>query len=118
MRLQGAIFHGQHDGESLRFEEAFPQIAAVEVEIDEAGPGNEGLGRRCLVRRSIREFINCSNPACQGKGLALGAILRRMLREGVSELGLDQACASRLESGDPCPNGFRLQIRLVRRPAA
>jgi hypothetical protein len=114
MVLQGSIFKGA-DGsdDSARFEEAFPEIKSVKVTIEESGPGNEGLGLRELTRRSVREYINCSNPDCLGKGLLLGDVLRRMQTEKQTQLSWEQNCSSKDHAGRPCANHFRIRIYLL-----
>lgn len=113
MALQGDIFKAGPDGSLTTFEQAFPTIATVEVDIDETGEGNQGLGRRSLTRRSVREFINCSNPHCGGKGLDLGALLRQMVEERGTTLMVKRDCLSRDENGRACPNTFSVAVRVT-----
>jgi len=112
MTLQGFIFKAA-DGSEAPFERVFPEIDAVEVVIEETGPGNEGLGLRVLKRRSIREMINCSNPNCLGKGFALGKVLRELVQKHHTEWSGKLSCTSREESGAACLNRFVVQIKIV-----
>jgi hypothetical protein len=115
MGLQGDIFKSSEDGGLTTFDGAFPSIESLEVVIDETGEGTEGLGLRCLTRRSVREFINCSNPRCYGKGLDLGGLLRSMLHTQQLAHTLETPCGSREESGVPCPNIFHVRLQVIYR---
>jgi len=111
MTLQGFIFKAA-DGSSAPFDAVFPQIAAVEAVIEEKGEGNQGLGLRSLTRRSVREYINCSNPQCTGKGLALGLLMRRMVKEQMDRWEGHFPCESQEEAGTPCANTFQVQLTI------
>lgn|GEM_PF-3195521 len=113
MKLQGDIFKSNIDGELTTFERAFPTIDSLDVAIDESGEGSEGLGLRCLTRRSVREYVNCSNPRCLGKGLDLGALLRQMTQNKQRALATELQCQSREESGMPCKNIFHIRLRIT-----
>jgi len=110
-QAQGFIFK-LPDGSEAPFEQVFPEIVAVDVVIEETGPGNEGLGLRSLTRRSVRETINCSNPLCHGKGLALGDLLRKMVKNHQAEWQGASTCTSRKESGDACQNAFQVKVTI------
>ena len=100
MALQGDIFKASPDGRLTTFDEAFPSIESLEVVIDETGEGTQGLGLRGLTRRSVREYINCSNPRCYGKGLDLGGLLAG--HDSKSEqrrTRVETPCGSREETG-------------------
>lgn len=94
------------------FEQAFPDIRALDVIVRETGEGNKGLGERRFHRRSVREFINCSSHRCAGKGFSLGAVMRRMANLRQPHLRLDQRCESTEESGRPCPNRFAVELHI------
>jgi hypothetical protein len=112
MKLQGTIFRSE-TGENVTFEKAFPDIKLIDVVIDESGAGTEGLGTRCLTRRSVRETINCSNPRCLGKGLELGALIRHMVQMRQTHHALTALCQSREENNHPCANHFNMQIAIT-----
>jgi hypothetical protein len=84
--------------------------------IDETGEGTSGLGLRCLTRRSVREFINCSNPRCYGKGLNLGGMLREMIKGRETTRTIETLCGSREETGVACPNAFHVRLHIVYKP--
>jgi hypothetical protein len=48
----------------VSFDEAFPQIEDVVVEVRESGHGVRGDTRRVYRKPSLGEHINCSNPIC------------------------------------------------------
>jgi len=109
----GNIFPSRHNPDlQVPFKEAFPEIESLHVEVTETGEGNHGLGLRRFTTLSIREFINCSNHRCGGKGVCIGEVLREMIAHGVAERTLQRPCQSREENGKPCPNIFTLQIHL------
>lgn len=112
---QGRIFKSAHSLPQLAtFQEAFPMLDSVSAEVSEFGEGNAGLGLRRFHKNSIREYVNCSNVHCLGRGLAMGDLLRQMLREARDEAEFDRPCDSRDESGASCPNHFGVRIRLRR----
>jgi hypothetical protein len=115
---QGRIFNSTTlPGQLITFAEAFPDIEAVAADITEVGEGNAGLGVRRFYKNSVREYVNCSNGACGGRGLAMGDLLRQMLREKRDAAEFDLACESRQESGHPCLNRFHVRLRIQRSAA-
>jgi polysaccharide biosynthesis protein PslG len=114
MASQGGIFWSSDEdrGKTFRFEEVFPEIRSLAVEIIEQGSGNAGLGARRFSKNSVREFINCSSASCSGIGFWLGRLLRRMVRDGRRRLHVQAPCESRQESGTPCLNSFDVRIAL------
>ena len=60
------------------FEQTFPQVEAVTVEIEEYGDGIYGGERsRRYTRESLAEYVNCSNPLCYNGGVQWGAYSAR-----------------------------------------
>ncbi len=79
-----------HFGKKVPFEEAFPQVAAMEVEVTEQG---NGVPRGAAIRHyslanNPGEYVNCHNPLCHNGGFSLGEVLREMVerRETVREV--------------------------------
>jgi hypothetical protein len=64
------------------FEEVFPDIDRVTVEVEESGYGAGGYEKSNLPG----EFIDCSNPQCYGGGFSIGRILRDMTRQKQTSL--------------------------------
>ncbi len=115
MKKQGAIFRDPHlqQENKLQFQEAFPEIKALDIEVTEQGPGNEGLGLRRFTALTVREYINCNNPDCTGKGLSMGDHLRQMLQARQNRQDIQQACEGSTPQG-PCKNHFHVTIALTR----
>jgi polysaccharide biosynthesis protein PslG len=111
---QGAIFWSSDEDreKTFRFEEVFPAIRSLVVEVVEQGSGNAGLGARRFSKNSVREFINCSSAHCAGIGFWLGRLLRRMVRDGRRRLHVQTTCESREESGARCQNLFDVRIAI------
>jgi hypothetical protein len=109
---RGNIFFGERAEDRLTFSEAFPEILDASAEVEETGEGNHGLGLRRFHKQGLREYINCSNHRCLGKGFALGFYLREMIRAHASERAIDCPCESHDEDGHPCGNRFKAQIKI------
>lgn len=112
---QGKVFRNPETGEewAYTFEQAFPKIETVSVSVHEEGPGNEGLGVRVFHKRSVREYINCSNPDCSGKGYRLGDRFRQMLDEDQLSCRDVKLCSGTIESTtQACPNQFQIDLHL------
>jgi hypothetical protein len=110
---RGDIFKSNHSEKTVSFEEAFPAVQSLEMTVEESGPGNAGLGVRRFHRRSFREFINCSNVACAGKGFAAGELLRHLSTHRESFARQMVKCQSQTESGTPCSNTFLVEIKVT-----
>ncbi len=116
-KKQGGIFRSNSSEElSIPFSEAFPQIQEIDAEISETGEGNEGLGVRRFNRLSAREYVNCSNHRCGGKGFSFGDLLREMIAQRQIERKTDKPCLSNEDGGRPCPNHFAIVVRLELKP--
>ncbi len=109
------------------FEKAFPQIADIEVCIEERGelgpffdprhPTNLSVYRRGNLGR-LGEFVDCSNPRCYNGGFRFGDILRLLSYKREEEYEATEFCQGyegspkgRVKHG-PCDNRFDLRIRL------
>jgi len=113
-RRAGDIFirSPEQPGVRVTFAEAFPDIESLDAAVAETGEGNQGLGIRRFTRLSAREFVNCSNHRCSGKGFSLGELLRAMTRGRRTRLSQARSCLSHEESGRRCPNRFQVDIEL------
>lgn len=113
--MQGDIFKARGATADIRvpFAEAFPEIERVQVDLEETGEGNRGLGLRRFEKRSVREFINCSNQSCAGIGLSLGELLRDMANRRQARARIEKSCESQIENGCPCPNRFALDVSVT-----
>ncbi len=67
------------------FEEAFPTLKDLKVEVQETSRGSEFQrppGKTVYDRTNLPgEYVDCKSRLCYGGGFSLGAILRKMIRE-------------------------------------
>ena len=111
-------------GKKGTFEEAFPQITDVTVEVTEEGKGFDGRDlteRRRVYSKSDPpgEYADCSNSFCYNGGVGIGSILRTMVyaRETHHEdthfcQGQEGSPKGRRRYG-PCFNHFKVKITLL-----
>ena len=64
------------------FDEAFPGVADISIEVEEDGDGVShwrGKANKRTYRKPHLpgEYVNCSNPTCYNGGVSIGSILRR-----------------------------------------
>jgi hypothetical protein len=61
------------------FAEAFPEIDEIRVVVTESGEGvYRDMNKRSYDKRTVSEFVNCSNPLCYNGGVRLGSIIHEM----------------------------------------
>ena len=110
-------------GSKVCFDEAFPQIDDVRVEVEEHGAGAYGESRRqTLTKDHIGEFVDCSNPICYRGGFRLGRILREMVDAKQTELATSTLCQG--SEGSPkgrriyqrCTNHFKINLTIKYKP--
>jgi len=106
----------QEFGRKVSFDEEFPQIEDVVVEVTESGHGVRRGSKKIHRKQRLREHINCNNPICHGGGFSIGAILREMVRSQQTELETTETCQGyegspkgRREYGE-CPNFFEIKV--------
>ena len=103
-------------GRKVSFDEAFPQIEDVVVEVKESGHGIRRDNRRVYRKPYLGEYIDCSNPICYNGGFSIGAILREMVRNRQAELETSKICQG--YEGSPkgkrkyrdCVNFFKIKV--------
>jgi hypothetical protein len=105
------------------FAEAFPDVAAITVEVDEYGSGTKNYlsapTRR--VYSSVGEFVDCSNPHCYGGGISVGNLVREIVRKRKTEGETSGGCRGHEGSARgrrlsrPCINTFKVKVTLVYR---
>ena len=78
------------------FEEAFPGIHEFSVRVKQSGAGQwpsfgdeQGL---VLSSKDCGEYIDCSNPACNGGGAQIGSLLREMAGKHQEHLEIRKKC--------------------------
>ena len=69
-----------------------------------------------LTEENAREFVDCSNPACYGGGVSIGAVLRWMVATKRTTMSETQLCrgyegSKRRRIGD-CPHRFTVRVEL------
>lgn len=75
------------------FENAFPQIEDITVEVVESGDGvREWNAKRIYKKSNIGEYVNCHNSLCYNGGFSLGNIIRHMVRDKKTELETTEFC--------------------------
>lgn len=68
-------------GEKSSFEEAFPDVEDIRIEV-EIGTDGEGNDKQTYTKRNFPgEYIDCSESLCYNGGFSIGSILRDMVRE-------------------------------------
>ena len=66
----------------VSFEEAFPEIEDLTVEVEERGKGvREWDRKRTYGKKYLGEYIDCSNSICYNGGFSIGSILREMVKK-------------------------------------
>lgn len=110
--------------EKTTFEKAFPEIEDITVVVRETGHGvSEWNKERAFGKRSIEEYVDCSNSLCYNGGFSLGEIIRRMVRDKLTELETTKICQG--NEGSPkgrriyrkCMNGFHVKVKIKYRDA-
>lgn len=101
------------------FDEAFPQISEVSVEVTQTGRGvSQLLNKLTYTKQSLGEFINCSNPLCYNGGFSIGSILREMVNNKQSDLSTTRSCQGYEGSPKgrhrwgPCMNNFSVKVHI------
>lgn len=89
------------------FDEAFPEIEDVTVEVEETGDGVYGKGSLAYRKPHVGEFIDCSNPLCYNGGISIGSFLREMIRNRQTELETSKMC----QGYEGSPKGRRVYRR-------
>jgi len=86
------------------FEEAFPQIKNVEIEVEEIGVGVSQWIGKSVYTRHVGEFIDCHNPTCYNGGFSIGKLLREMVKTRQTDLEETEFC----QGNEGSPKGKRL----------
>ena len=112
--------------QKVSFEEAFPEIEDLTVEVEESGHGVSEWNRKRTYRKQNfpGEYIDCSNPLCYNGGFSIGSILREMVRNRQTELETSKLCQG--NEGSPkgrriyrkCMNFFKIKVSIKYREAS
>lgn len=97
--------------EKVGFDEAFPEIEDLTVEVIKSGHGIDDWNRKSTYRKQYfpGEYINCSNPLCYNGGFSIGSILREMVRNKQVELETSKIC----QGNEGSPKGRRIYRKCV-----
>lgn len=103
----------------VSFDEAFPGIEDVSVEVEEYGRGVTLEFNRLIYKKGeIGEYINCRNPLCYNGGFSIGEILREMVRNKQVDSVTSKLCQGYEGSPKgrkrykPCMNGFKVKVHI------
>jgi hypothetical protein len=80
-------------GSWKRFEQAFPQIDNILMEVREDNAVK--IGESSVRTYTINDFpgvVDCSNPLCCGGGFSMEPILHDMVRKGQTEYKFSEKC--------------------------
>ncbi len=109
----------------VSFDEAFPEIEKIVIEVEERGDG-VNLSGFCDSRRIYKnpnlpgEYIDCSNPLCYSGGVRIGSIIHEMVRARSTErVGSTSFCQG--YEGSPkgrrryrkCTNSFKVKVSIT-----
>ncbi len=107
-------------GKKASFDEAFPTIEDLTVEVEEFGQGITKGNRQRVYRKQNfpGEYIDCDNPLCYNGGFSIGEILREMVANTQMELDTSKLCQG--NEGSPkgrrihkkCMNAFHIKVSI------
>jgi hypothetical protein len=96
------------------FSEAFPSVRRARIEVEETFYRRTVIHH--LTEEDAGEFVDCSNPACYGGGVSIGAVLRWMVATKRSEMAEAQLCrgyeGSKRRRARDCPHSFTVRVVL------
>jgi hypothetical protein len=108
----------------MKFEEAFPEIEDINIEIEEKGYGVYGeLSRKSYTKQNMPgEYVDCSNPSCYNGGFSIGQILRDMVGNKQTDAETSKGCQG--YEGSPkgrrryrsCINFFTIRAHIDYKP--
>ena len=121
-RKKASQIHRETDylfSRKVPFEEAFPEIDDVVVDVEEQGqvPQYRQHARQ-YTKANLDEFIDCSNPPCYDGGFSICEILRNMVSERQRELETIKCCQGHEASAKgrrkyrPCANFFKIKVSI------
>jgi hypothetical protein len=107
-------------GDKVRFEEAYPEIEDVTIEVERSGEGVNELNRNARYTKQTLpgQYIDCTNPLCYNGGFSIGSVLRQMVMEKKTQSETTSRCQG--YEGSPkgrrryrdCTNFFSVRVHL------
>ena len=101
------------------FEKAFPTIEEISVEIIETGKNVYHSGQPIYYdKKTLGEYINCSNTQCYKGGFRIGRIIQKMVIDNKTDLEDTEFCQGHESSpkgrriGSECFNAFDYKIHI------
>ena len=107
--------------DKVPFNEAFPQIQYIEIEVQETGRGlyHGSSGHRVYKTPHMPgEYINCGNPLCYNGGFSIGKVIRETVRNKETATEGSASCQGYEGSPKgrrkyrPCFNHFTYRIKI------
>lgn len=102
----------------VEFSDAFPDIEDVVVEVQEIGYMAKNKEKYTYRKNNFSEYVDCSNPPCYSGGVAVGAILREMVRNRETEIetitkckGFEGSAKGKVKYRD-CINAFKIKVSI------
>ena len=106
--------------QKVSFDEAFPEIEDLTVEVEKFGEGVQKWNRKSVYRKQNfpGEYIDCNNSLCYNGGFSIGSILREMVKNKQLELETSELCIG--YEGSPkgikkyrsCLNCFKVKVTI------
>ncbi len=106
----------------ISFDEAFPEIDDIRVEVEERGEGVRqffpGDSKSIYGKSLLGEYVDCSNSLCYNGGVSIGEAIREMVRSRATERETSQICCG--YEGSPkgrrkyrkCTNHFKVKVAI------
>ena len=107
----------------VSFDEAFPEIENITVEVEERQSGfphsASSPSRRIYEKSNFPgEYVNCGNLRCYNGGISVGSIIREMVDKCVTKQEVSRICQG--YEGSPkgrrryrsCLNSFKVKVSI------
>ena len=93
------VFHNGHRS----FDEVFPNIEKISVNIEENNIGSSDLlNKTLLTKQNFSEFHSCSNPQCKNGRYNIGNLVRNMVENHHTQLVAQKKCTGTEKLGRRC----------------